>query len=529
MADKKNTRIEFSIEEIIYYLFFAVMLTAKGLGLYDGQWPYTLSLVIGAVLIVCKLTISDMTLMERLWTLLLLFMGATIFACSGEKGALIYIAMIVGMKNVDLKRVFKLGLAIWILTSVFESMITLTGLSFDIFKVQEKLGLGYIMRWSLGQPHPNVLEISLMMLCAFILFLGNFKGKELIKVSACMFIIILYGFLYSVSYTGFGLAIIYLLLNIYLSGRDRLNKAEKILANMVFPVSMLFSILGPLYFPEKLWNLCNKILNTRFYLGKNYMENVPFTLFGIRWEGYLSPSVSNLDSSYVYALMHYGIVFFVIFVAAYIALIAYEVKKNELNKLAITLGLSIAAISEPFFVNSSFKNISMLFLGEFLFIASTGFADQHKNSILAKKIGLTSIGQRTIKIDIEKPMAVIYAYTDAFKKNIKKILLVAVCAGIVGGIVYALLIKMPDAYYVNLYDVQNYLWDRAVFLDINNLPADFAGKILSYTGPESPLMVIDGNSIKLEFVRGLVSSVMWTGFYVCLIFTGAITAFYRKK
>ena len=99
MADKKNTRIEFSIEEIIYYLFFAVMLTAKGLGLYDGQWPYTLSLVIGAVLIVCKLTISDMTLMERLWTLLLLFMGATIFACSGEKGALIYIPMIVGMKN----------------------------------------------------------------------------------------------------------------------------------------------------------------------------------------------------------------------------------------------------------------------------------------------------------------------------------------------------------------------------------------------------------------------------------------------
>lgn len=526
MADTKRTRIEFSIEEIVYYLFFAVMLTAKGLGLYDGQWPYTLSLMLGAGFIFLKLILSDMTVMERLWTLLLILLGIIITLCSGEKGALIYIALIVGMKNIDIRRIFKLGLFVWVVTFAFKSMLTLLGISSDIFKVQEKLGLGYIIRWSLGQPHPNVLEISLMMLCAFILFLGDFKRKELLKVSAGMLVIILYGFLYSISYTGFGLSIIYLVLTIYLSKRERLCKIERILARLVFPVCLLFSILGPLYFPEKLWNLCNKIFNTRFYLGKNYMENVPFSLFGNRWEGLIPSNLSNLDSSYVFALMHYGIVLFVLFAIGYMALIDYEVKNNELSKLSITLGLSIAAISEPFFVNSSFKNISMLFLGEFLFIISESFALKHEASFLSKKICIKA-GQKRVSVDVTGIEGFINSYVITLKKNLKKIILISVSVSVLLGIIYIICIKMPDAYYVNLYDVQNYLWDRAVFLDINNLPEGFGGKILSYTNSESPLMIIDGNSIKLEFVRGLVSTVLWSALYSIIIVTGLFTL--KKK
>ena len=122
----KNVLI-LNIAEIVYYFYFFIMAFAKGMGLYDGMWPYTAALLLGALLIVCKLVLTEHTLAEWLFVLGMLALGILVWHNSGEKGALIYIAMIVAMKNVPVKRVFSLGLAVWGITFIAQIILALTG------------------------------------------------------------------------------------------------------------------------------------------------------------------------------------------------------------------------------------------------------------------------------------------------------------------------------------------------------------------------------------------------------------------
>ena len=50
-----------------------------------------------------------------------------------------------------------------------------------------------------------------------------------------------------------------------------------------------------------------------------------------------------------------------------------------------------------------------------------------------------------------------------------------------------------------------------IYLDINELPDDFDGKILNYADAETPMQYFDGNIISVEYVRGIVSVAVWCG------------------
>ena len=145
---KKNVLI-LNVAEIAYYFYFAVMAFAKGIGLYDGMWPYTAALILGAVFIIAKLALTEHTLAEWIFILGMLGLGMLVYHNSGEKGILIYIAMIVAMKKVPVRRLFSIGLVIWGSTFVIQTILTLTGVKPDIFVIHAKLGLGYIIRLSL--------------------------------------------------------------------------------------------------------------------------------------------------------------------------------------------------------------------------------------------------------------------------------------------------------------------------------------------------------------------------------------------
>ena len=42
---RKQRKVSFRAEEIFYYLFFAILLFAKGIGLYDGMKEFTICLL----------------------------------------------------------------------------------------------------------------------------------------------------------------------------------------------------------------------------------------------------------------------------------------------------------------------------------------------------------------------------------------------------------------------------------------------------------------------------------------------------
>lgn len=62
--EKAKQVMVLQVAEIAYYLYFAIMVFAKGIGLYEGMWPYTASLLIGAAFILIKLALTEHTLAE---------------------------------------------------------------------------------------------------------------------------------------------------------------------------------------------------------------------------------------------------------------------------------------------------------------------------------------------------------------------------------------------------------------------------------------------------------------------------------
>jgi len=365
MTDKSETTdtIKLQLSEILFFLYFALMLFAKGMGLYQGQWPYTLALGISAILIIAKILATDHTVLELGIIVLLLALGIAVYLSSGDYGAIILIATVIGMKRVSVERLMVLGMVVWTFSFVIKILLTLTGIQSDIFRVQSKLGLGHIIRWSLGQPHPNVLQVSYMLFCAFFLYVFRMEGRKLIRAVLVLFLGNLYFFMYSISYTGIALVTLFLVIYVCLDRLATIGKPLKVLMGALPVICVAFSILGPLYMPGKLWDICNKLLNTRFKIAQIYITSTHLSLFGTGYNNDLPLEYNNLDCSYVYALMHYGVIFFVIFVGGYLALVINLIKQNKKAELAIVLSMCVAAISEPFFANTSFKNITLVFLG----------------------------------------------------------------------------------------------------------------------------------------------------------------------
>lgn len=528
MNTVQKNKDTFYLAEIVYLLYFSVMTLAKGFGLYDGMRPYTMALYAGAVLIVLKLILTEHTVAEWIYVLSMLALGILIYHNSGQTGALIYLSMITAMKNVSVKRLFKLGLAIWSSTFVLQILLTLTGCKNDIFMVHEKLGLGHIIRWSLGQPHPNVLQITALMICAMILYLTRPQGKKLLLTTFIMLLANLYIFFYSISYTGLILVVFYLSLNLYLSYRKKLSILENIGLNLVFPACVAFAVLGPVTFPLKLWNLCEKVLNTRFSISMFHLTEDPLTFFGSRPASELTIRFQNIDNSYVFALMRYGIVFFTLMCAAYMAYIWHCTRQRKYPELAITLGLAVAAIAEPFFVNPSFKNISLLFVGDFIFAKSDSFAAKYPDCFLNKKIRICSLGAKEISIPMTFIQDRIRFFFQALKEKAVLFTAVSLCAGILAGGFYAVHTEIPTRYYVLRTSTQ-IVSKEYILLDIQDLPEDFDGVILNYVDAETPMQIIEGNIGKVEYARGIVSITLWTALLTRFLLTWILALFKSLK
>ena len=521
---KKGPEQAVTIAELMYCIYFAIMLFAKGIGLYEGQKLYTVCLLVSTLFLIIKLAMTKHSLLEYLIIGLLGAMGCVLFLHTREKSALIYIMMIIGMKNVSVKRVFKVGLGIWGGTFLFQVLTSLLGFRADTFFIHKKLGLGHLIRWSLGYPHPNVLHISYFILLAFILYCMQPKGKQLIKTLLFMFLGNLYVFSYSLSYTGFLLTTLFLMIYCYFQTRKEISRVEGILIQAVFPVCVLFSVVGPLIIQGKLFDIFNKILNTRFELSKYFLTTQKLGLFGTA--SFDVPDSSyNLDCSYVNVLFYHGIVLSLCMFVGYVLLIRYLYKGNRRSELAITLGIVIAGVSEPFLVNTSYKNLSFLFMGEMLFAMTERY--NAKWTRLGKMFALLPVGEHLCVMQKEHSLSMWMRIKETVRRvchQYKKCLIVAALVSFLATAVgYMTILEHPDSVYALLWncdrkeDTGQALDAEYVYLDMEHLPENFHGRILNYKDKETPLYEFDGITVQYEYARKAVS--------YGIIIAGTITVF----
>lgn len=522
---RKQRKVSFRAEEIFYYHFFAILLFAKGIGLYDGMKEFTICLLAAFLCFAVKICLTEHTLGELLQMAVLLGMGFLSWRNSGEKAAFIYIAVIVGMKHVPVKRVFKVGAVIWTIAFFGTAILALTRQIPDLALVHSKLGLGHIIRWSLGYTHPNVLHISYVILLVFFFYLARLNRRQLLISTGAAYLFNFYIFLYSVSYTGVILTTVYLLLNLYLNLRTKESRLEKILIMCVFPVCALLSVIGPVAVKGRMFDILNKMMNTRWNLSRYFLTHQPITLFGGRMTDLPDTSYS-IDCSYVYALMYYGIVLFVLLCAAYFLTVRYEVKTEKRRELAIMLSFFIAGMSEPFMANLSFKNLTLLFIGEYYYQAAPFWQRGVVGRIAGKRVRITPWTEKEMKLALPE-WSGLHDLPAYLKGNCLKILTAGIAAALLSGGIYYYTAKPADCVYADT-GLSDYWSGEKVYLNAAELPDDWNSIIVGNADGNTEMYVLTGNIVWLEQVRESVSIGLGVGMFT-MIASGFIAVWLGKK
>lgn len=523
--NEEKVTMQVTLAEILYYFSFGIMFAAKGVGLDYGHKLFTLCICISLLCLAGKLWLTGHTPKEWLLILLMISLGAGIYFSSGEIAALAALLVIAGMKKVHLKRLFLVCLIIWSVTFSLSAVLGLLHIRDGVVVVHQKLGLGPIIRWSLGYTHPNVLHVSYFVLASLLLYVCNFHGVRLFRVTTALFIGNLLVFLFSISYTGVLLMTGYLALNLYLDFHRDLSRAEQMLLQCILPFCIIFPLAGPFLTSGKVFDFFNKLLSTRFELVKNFFTHFTPTLFGTRAH-FNTTAHLTLDSSFAYLLMYYGIIAFILFAAGYFLIIRKFIRQKMNKELAMMIGIVVAGVTEQFLFNLSFKNLSFFFLGAYLF-----------ESVLKGKEG-TSFWNRVLVLPFGRDrsfqlpdLSGYFKRTAEISRKCRKAMTAAAfgAAGLCAVLCF-FSAKMPDSVYVNRGLTEYRNEEEEVTLDLTEVPDTFHSLVIGYEGDEVGMYRFSGNIIMLERIRNAVGAGVLAAFIIWLCFGGyAMLAAFQKK
>jgi len=528
--------------EWIYYLFFALMFSAKAAGLDEGNTIYSFIFVVSMILFLFKIAVTEHTIAEDIWMGLLLLLALTVYYRTGEKGLLLCIAMMLGMKDVHVKNVFRIGALI---LSVFFSInvfLSVFGLKSELFYYQERIGMGGDFRHALGYPHPNSLQLNCFILVMLVMFLIGKKSQRRVLLASCIMIgISLYIFLYSGSRTGLLITAFYLTVNYYLLFRSKFTKIEKVVIQLVYPACAGVCILVPFAGSQKLIDWISGHMDTigsRVSVARYYFDLVPVSLFGSRIE-ITKDFAYGIDMGYAYLFLVLGVAAFAVFSILYIGFIYYCLKTDQRSELAVTISIVLMGILEPFLFNLSFKNLSLIFLGQYLFVCSEQMQKKFsgKAAFLNRHVLLLAWGGWSIRE--QSPIGTLiesyrncrnrcFGFCDPamVKRSMILFLLTVtlVSAGFFGTV------KKPSAIYTDS--------DRGERMEIGLVPVYLSEQkaaelrkngdiLIHYQEAEVPMYRYDGTAAYNEYLRRMISSALWSG--VAVVFMYNIFIALKKK
>lgn len=361
----EHNKVQVSLEELLYYILFAVILFTKGVGLDEGSLLFRSCLMLGVMLLACKFLVGQYSIAEIVIVGILGIWGAFTFKITGSLGMFIYVILAVGMKNVSVKRVFAVGAAVWSICMLYCVTAAVFWGRTGARRIDEKFGLGPVLRESLGYTHPNVLHITYILLMVFVLYLCMDNRKKLFYAVCLLLLGNIYVLMYSFSSTGIMTSIVLFVLLFYFCKRKRFSVMEKIMIEGLPILCIIVSIAFPLVLGEGiLFQIVNKIFNSRIWAIRMFFNLYDVSLLG----GGNRETNFSIDNSYVSALNAYGAIPLILLIAAYCLLLRYCMKKDLRMELIIICTFLFAGISEPFLFNASVKNITIIFLGDFLYM-----------------------------------------------------------------------------------------------------------------------------------------------------------------
>ena len=513
--NNQNKYTFITVHELLFLISFSILFIMKGVGIYEGMLAFNISIVISFLCAGFAMLMADYTIPEFIGAIVLLGCSFLAYFETGEKAVIAAVLMVIGMKNVSLERMMKIAFSIWTICFYGMLFIHLLGWKEDIILAHNKFGLGFLLRRSLGFPHPNVLHITFIIWMALFLYVWKGTERQLLKVTIALSLANILMFFYSVSITGMGLGVIYLVCNYYFAVRKEFNILERVLIKTVLPLCILACTIPPLFFEGKLFDILNKMLNTRMNIWRYYLTSFTPGIFGTVVYPPGEHQMS-LDGSYLYLLYYYGWFFFIVFMGLTFWTICRCIKMGHKKELAIILGLSIAGIVEPFLYNFSAKNLILIFVGYELF-------DALKHS-KGRKINFLPWGKREIRI--KKADITAQIIQQCWNDSKIKCIVAGGLIGMIAAICTVFMFEKPEQIYVQRIRC-DYMEDDGIFQsEIENAEEYW---ILGAENQEVRFVGFSGNMITLEWLRAIVAN----GFMVGSISVGIILFFktyeIRKK
>ena len=352
------------ISELLYYLMLLCFMGTKAVGLDESQWPFWIAILLGGLFFLTKLIMTRYSITEWVINATLLALGITVLARNGHLEVLLAVTIIVGIKGVYIKRAMKVSLIIWGPLFCATVIRALFGIRPGYISTQMKVGIDYgVIRYSLGFTHPNVLHITFFLVVMLILYCTSVKGKRLYLLSLLLFAMNVYVFLYSLSYTGFIVVSICLIVNILLSKHNKGKLVVQLVSLLVCLLCFIMPVIGQYILPDSLLTIINRLINQRFmWAGKAFMDT-PLSLFGST----TTLTVPSLDSSYAYILFYHGLIVFGLYLLGYLYSVLRAIRDNRRQDVSLLISMGISGITEQYMGNISLKNVSLLLIGDNLY------------------------------------------------------------------------------------------------------------------------------------------------------------------
>ncbi len=375
--------------EKCYICGFGILTLMKALGMQDGDLDYKILLIIGMLFLLVKICISTNSMKE--WGVVVIFicLGGIAYIQTGDKGLLIYIVIMLGMKNVDLKKVMMTGAIIWIAGISVMTVLTLSGVVAEITTPNKRPIIGEVLRHDLGYGHPNTLGLAVVTAVMYAGYSLVMKAKKRKAVYA-LGVLTIWGGLYfflSYSFTSMLLIALFAVLLLYSIYHERLSKTARIIAYLILSICLVISYVLPFaIYGTNGFTFTRTILHyflslgDRFQLSLNAMTQWPISPFGQRVT-FITDGVewNVVDNSYVWILVQAGWFPTAVLLILFEYVIITYIHHNRIPELAIAITLLVAGISEPLLFNTSCKNIIFLFAGECI------WHNQWKNTHLSLK------------------------------------------------------------------------------------------------------------------------------------------------
>ena|GEM_PF-1618286 len=373
---------QMQVTELIYLLYFSLLLGARVLGFIEGETVYNIIFVVSMLLFLVKLVLTDYSILEYLLIMLFMLTALIVYRNTGEKGLILNFSLMLGLKGVSQKKVIRSAFLITAFGMMVKFFLSSTGLISDLYYYQDR---GHIkdFRYALGYSHPNSAQSwAVLLVLLYMLLVGKSSVRAMLRASLISFLFSTFVYFFTGSRTGWITIAIYLLLNLVLLSRGHLGRIGGFLCMAVYPVLVCASIAAPLLNQTKFYTLLMEkggTLGARVSLALYRWQSNGIHLFGSRFD--YSQVWYGVDMSYLYLLLNLGIIPLLLISILYMSMIHDQIRDQRLEELSVTVSLLIMGVTEPLLFNMSTKNVIMIFAGTWIFRKTETFQRRMVNDV----------------------------------------------------------------------------------------------------------------------------------------------------